>query len=194
MCLACRYQQIATAAYDVVCQQQQQQQQQSLSEGQSGTLQQQQQQGKPSVHPALVGAAAGPWPANSNSSSNVASLQGTPAAAAPSAAVGGMMQVLEGTAQEVFRVLLFLVFTLEVFLVSLLPFIGEPEAAHSTCGNRLPVPVAAAEHVAEHWIVAATYEVFPVLLFVVFTLKVYLISLLPFVGEVHIYWQWQEQH
>jgi hypothetical protein len=36
-----------------------------------------------------------------------------------------MMQVLEGTAQEVFRVLLFLVFTLEVFLISLLPFIGE---------------------------------------------------------------------
>jgi hypothetical protein len=33
--------------------------------------------------------------------------------------------VLEGTAQEVFWVLLFLVFALEVFLISLLPFAGE---------------------------------------------------------------------
>jgi hypothetical protein len=136
LCLAFRYQQIATAAYDVVCQQQQQQQ--TLSEGQPGTLQQQQ-QGKPAIHPALVGAAAGPWPANSSSSSSkAATLQGTPAAtaaAAPSAAVGGMMQVLEGTAQEVFRVLLFLVFTLEVFLVSLLPLVGEAAAAYSTLAN-----------------------------------------------------------
>jgi hypothetical protein len=69
----------------------------------------------------------------------VATLQGPPAAAAaaaPSAAVGGMMQVLEGTAQEVFRVLLFLVFTLEVFLISLLPFVGETAAANSVFGNR----------------------------------------------------------
>lgn len=49
-----------------------------------------------------------------------------PAAGTPGgAAAGGMMQVLEGTAQEVFRVLLFLVFTVEVYIASLLPVIGE---------------------------------------------------------------------
>ncbi|WIA37364.1 hypothetical protein OEZ86_014292 [Tetradesmus obliquus] len=83
------YQQVAAAAYDVICQQQQQQQQQAPQTGQPDGLQhqqqQQQQQGRPSIHPALV---------------------------------------LEGTAQEVFRVLLFLVFTLEVFVISLLPFVG----------------------------------------------------------------------
>eukprot|EP00775_Hariotina_reticulata_P013385 gene13385-13512_t len=34
------------------------------------------------------------------------------------------MQVLEGTAQELFRVLLFLVLTVEVYIISLLPFVG----------------------------------------------------------------------
>jgi hypothetical protein len=131
--LLCRYQQVAMAAYDVVCQQQQQQQQTSLS----GQPDAQQQQSRPAIHPALAGAAAGPWPANiisssssstSTSSSNQQQQEGShPAAAAvvPAAGAGGMMQVLEGTAQEVFRVLLFLVFTLEVFLISLLPFVGE---------------------------------------------------------------------
>lgn len=37
----------------------------------------------------------------------------------------GMMRVLEGTAQEVYRSLLFLVFTLEVYCLSLIPFAGE---------------------------------------------------------------------
>ena len=45
-----------------------------------------------------------------------------------------MMQVLEGTAQEVFRVLLFLVFTLEVFIISLLPFVGEWSYSSSSDG------------------------------------------------------------
>jgi hypothetical protein len=135
-----RYQQIATAAYEVVCHQQQQLQQQQQQQQQQHHQQQQEQQGKPMVHPALVGAAAGPWPANiSNSSSSSVSASGIsqsgierPQAAAAAAAAGpvaaaggGMMQVLEGTAQEVFRVLLFLVFTLEVFLISWLPVVGE---------------------------------------------------------------------
>lgn len=37
---------------------------------------------------------------------------------------GGMLRVLEGTAQEVYRALLFVVFTLEVYCMSLLPFVG----------------------------------------------------------------------
>lgn len=45
-------------------------------------------------------------------------------AAAAAAGGGGMLKVLEGTAQEVFRVLLFVVFTLEVYIMSLLPFVG----------------------------------------------------------------------
>ncbi|KAF6254531.1 hypothetical protein COO60DRAFT_311701 [Scenedesmus sp. NREL 46B-D3] len=129
------YQQIATAAYDVVCQQQQQQQ--APPAGQPISLQQREQQGGAPVHPALAGAATGPWPDNINSSSSSSSqhaAQGTPAAA-QAATGGGMMQALEGTAQEVFRVLLFLVFTLEVFLISLLPFVGEckcPSSASSS--------------------------------------------------------------
>jgi hypothetical protein len=35
-----------------------------------------------------------------------------------------MMRVLEGTAQEVYRALLFLVFTIEVYVMSLVPFAG----------------------------------------------------------------------
>jgi hypothetical protein len=38
---------------------------------------------------------------------------------------GGMMRVLEGTAQEVYRSLLFVVFTVEVYCLSLIPFAGE---------------------------------------------------------------------
>jgi hypothetical protein len=38
---------------------------------------------------------------------------------------GGMMRVLEGTAQEVYRALLFVVFTLEVYFLSFIPFAGE---------------------------------------------------------------------
>lgn len=53
----------------------------------------------------------------------------------PAAAAGGMMQVLEGTAQEVFRVLLFLVFTLEVLIISLLPFVGEWSCCCSSSSN-----------------------------------------------------------
>ena len=36
-----------------------------------------------------------------------------------------MMRVLEGTAQEVYRALLFVVFTVEVYIMSLIPFAGE---------------------------------------------------------------------
>jgi hypothetical protein len=49
---------------------------------------------------------------------------GQAAAAAAGGGGGGMLKVLEGTAQEVFRVLLFVVFTLEVYIMSLLPFVG----------------------------------------------------------------------
>lgn len=36
-----------------------------------------------------------------------------------------MLSVLECTAQELFRVLLFLVFTVEVFLISFIPYVGK---------------------------------------------------------------------
>lgn len=40
-----------------------------------------------------------------------------------------MIRVLEGTAQEVYRSLLFVVFTVEVYCLSLIPFAGEGVAA-----------------------------------------------------------------
>lgn len=45
-------------------------------------------------------------------------------AAVAGAGGGGMIRVLEGTAQEVYRALLFVVFTLEVYVLSFIPFAG----------------------------------------------------------------------
>lgn len=142
VCL-CRYQHVAKATFEVQAKQQylkqleaeaaklqaipgagagpaaaaaqQQQPQQALPQQQQlGSQQQQlqQQQGQ--------GQIAGVWPAQQ---------QPLPLAAAGAAAAGGqggggMMRVLEGTAQEVYRALLFLVFTIEVYVMSLVPFAG----------------------------------------------------------------------
>ncbi|KAF8065850.1 Extracellular serine proteinase [Scenedesmus sp. PABB004] len=101
------YQEIAVAAFEV--QQKQQQGQQQQQHGQ---------QGEQLPPPPL---------------SQPAPLAGGPCAAPPAAGAapgggggggGGMMQALEGTAQEVFRALLFLVFTAEVYAASCAPLLG----------------------------------------------------------------------
>lgn len=56
--------------------------------------------------------------------SSAATAAGGTVAAAAAGQGGGMMRVLEGTAQEVYRALLFVVFTIEVYVMSLVPFAG----------------------------------------------------------------------
>eukprot|EP00879_Flechtneria_rotunda_P014366 GHRR01015010.1.p1 GENE.GHRR01015010.1~~GHRR01015010.1.p1 ORF type:complete len:283 (+),score=111.60 GHRR01015010.1:736-1584(+) len=111
------YQQIAVAAYEV---QQQQQQQTPAQQQPSGHQQPQQLQNQPSV--TAPGAAA----PTSFGVQQAGVLQKAAARSSSTSGGGGgsMMQVLEGTAQELFRVLLFMVFTIEVYFVGLLPFVG----------------------------------------------------------------------
>jgi hypothetical protein len=134
---ACRYQQIAVAAFEV--QQSIQQQRQLLQQAQHEAI-------SPAAAAAAAAAAAPPQPSvkdqqnlrlQQTSTSHLATdepLAMTAPLPAPSAtampvASSGMMQVLEGTAQELFRVLLFLVLTVEVYIVSLLPFVGEQSSS-----------------------------------------------------------------
>lgn len=103
-------------------QQPQQHQRQHLGAHPSQSQQQQQGQSiaaglQPSIPPSAATAAGG--------------------AAAVAGQGGGMMRVLEGTAQEVYRALLFVVFTIEVYVMSLVPFAGGLHA-------QAPAPSAAA--------------------------------------------------
>jgi hypothetical protein len=141
MCL-CRYQQVAKATFEVQAKQQylkqleaeaaklqatpdtglssavaasaQQQPQQTLAQQPQqhlGTRQQKLQQQQQAQ-----GQTPGVWSAQQQ--------QPLPPAAAGGQGGSGMMRVLEGTAQEVYRALLFLVLTIEVYVMSLVPFAG----------------------------------------------------------------------
>jgi hypothetical protein len=139
-----RYQQIAVAAFEV--QHKQQQQQQQHSDAAAGASSSSQPQpagvaGSSSAASAAAPPAAAPaggrppdWllqPPQQQQQADAAGGGGSSSAGSSSSS--GMMQALEGTAQEVFRLLLFVVFTAEVFVISLVPGIGEGSAC--VCGR-----------------------------------------------------------
>jgi hypothetical protein len=94
----------------------------SMQQQQQQPTAQQQQQQHPGSHSSQPqqSIAAGRQPSIPVSAA-AAAAGGTAAAAGQGS---GMMRVLEGTAQEVYRALLFVVFTIEVYVMSLVPFAG----------------------------------------------------------------------
>lgn len=122
--VAYRYQQVATAAFKAKHHQQQQQQQQQPALQQQPLHTPQQQHGP--EHPSLLQQ----HPSAAIAPTGVAPLQPISAASSSNAAASstsssGVVQGLESVAHELYRVLFFLIFYVEVLTISYLPYIGK---------------------------------------------------------------------
>jgi len=148
--LLCRYQQIATASFGVQHKQQYLQQLaadaarvQATAATAAGGTTSQQQQPPPSAltdqqqqllplaqqqqHQQQQRSQAAAWTTSQQAAAAAvsgAASAGGGASAGSAGGGGGMLRVLECTAQEVYRALLFVVFTVEVYILSLVPVVG----------------------------------------------------------------------